>query len=155
MKFPYLDTRSVLGLLSAMESHYLSEFCLITLSMDSLQSSKVLEVSEFNSLCFSILWLLMKMQLVHNHSFLNRFWAQSNTDLDTLLIRMIVMWLPRFCVPVFRIFCNFACFLYSRGQMPIRTVLPRFYATLGGPDRSVKSVFYCILYVELCRITDM
>jgi len=79
----------------------------------------------------------MKMQSVHDHNSLNQFWAQSNTDLDTLLIHTIVMWLPWWCVPVFCIFCDFACFLYRPGQMPIRTVLPRFYATSGGPDRNI------------------
>jgi len=136
-------------------NHYLSEFCLVTLSTGSLQSSKVLRVSEFNFLCFSILRSLMKTQWVHDHNFLKRLWAQSNTDLDTLLlIRMIVMWLLWFFVPVFCIFCYFSCFQYSPGQMPIRTVLPRFYATLSDPERNVKSGFYCISYVELCRNTD-
>jgi hypothetical protein len=44
-----------------------------------------------------------------------------------------------FCVCVY----DFRTFVYSPGQMPIRTMVSGFFAIVDGPYRNVKLEFYC------------
>jgi hypothetical protein len=39
--------------------------------------------------------------------------------------------------------CDFRTFVYSAGQMPIRTLFSGFFAIVDGPYRNVKLEFYC------------
>lgn len=53
-------------------------------------------------------------------------------------------------IPTFCIFSDIKHFLYGRGQMPIRTMFPRFYAILGGPHKNLNLRFYCTMSCQKC-----
>lgn len=53
---------------------------------------------------------------------------------------------PELCIPTFFVFQDFKYFLYSSGQMPIKTIFSGFFTILGGTYKNIKSGFYCILW---------
>lgn len=83
--------------------------------------------------------LILMAVLLHNI-------FKSLRQLDTVISLVLDTVKPVLCIPAFCVFQDFTYFLYSPGQMPIRTVFPGCFAILGGPYKNVNSGFYCILY---------
>jgi hypothetical protein len=63
---------------------------------------------------------------------------------------------PQFYIPTFYVFCNLIYFLYGLGQMPMRTIFPRFDTSFKWCQQKGKigvllHTYICIyIYIYIC-----
>jgi len=90
----YLDVSCVLvyypgnKLWKSVASHYLSQFVSDNFIKGYLKPGKL---SKLNFLCFSVSWLILKVQTIHDHPSIHPFCTSPEIDSDKMLLLHVII----------------------------------------------------------------